>query len=417
MPPAKDEQAIEQSFEWQPSREHALSRLQAFLPNAGETYTTERNFDLGAMHRGNVSLLSPWIRHRLILESEILRTTLKTWSQAPSEKFVQEVFWRTYFKGWLQHYPQVWDRYQADLQKIMKSLGSEPVLSANFDRASEARTGIECFDTWVRELVDTGYLHNHARMWFASIWIFTLKLPWQLGADFFYRHLLDGDPASNTLSWRWVAGLHTKGKTYLARADNIAHYTQGRFAHVEGLAERAPALIEENLGPAKDLSRNDFPAFDRDYAFLVTSDDCLPETLPIPRPPVAAFGISRVGHPIDSGERVLAFCDNALADALGRVEARFAVPTVRGGEKHIIEQVVDWVHGLGVKNVVCARVPVGPGRALIDKIGETLSTHGITFLEIQRDYDSTVWPYTKRGFFALKKKIPAIIETLNFGDS
>jgi deoxyribodipyrimidine photo-lyase len=66
----------------------------------------------------------------------------------------------------------------------------------------------------VQELVETGYLHNHARMWFASIWIFTLRLPWELGADFFLRHLLDGDAASNTLSWRWVAGLHTKGKHY-----------------------------------------------------------------------------------------------------------------------------------------------------------------------------------------------------------
>ena len=100
--------------------------------------------------------------------------------------------------------------------------------------------------TSLRELVDTGYLHNHTRMWFASIWIFTLGLPWQLGADFFYRHLLDGDAASNTLSWRWVAGLQTAGKTYLATASNISRYTEGRFSP-SGLATSARALVEEPL--------------------------------------------------------------------------------------------------------------------------------------------------------------------------
>jgi deoxyribodipyrimidine photo-lyase len=66
-------------------------------------------------------------------------------------------------------------------------------------------------------------------MWFASIWIFTLGLPWRIGADFFYRHLLDGDAASNTLSWRWVAGLHTRGKAYAAESWNIEKFTGGRF--------------------------------------------------------------------------------------------------------------------------------------------------------------------------------------------
>ncbi|BAU31831.1 deoxyribodipyrimidine photo-lyase [Microcella alkaliphila] len=78
-------------------------------------------------------------------------------------------------------------------------------------------------------------------MWFASIWIFTLRLPWQLGADVFLRNLLDGDPASNTLSWRWVAGLQTRGKTYQATADNIARFTDGRY-RPRGLATTAEPL-------------------------------------------------------------------------------------------------------------------------------------------------------------------------------
>ena len=79
------------------------------------------------------------------------------------------------------------------------------------------------------ELRTEGWLHNHTRMWFASIWIFTLRLPWPLGAALFEHHLKDADAASNTLSWRWVAGIQTPGKHYLARAENIARYTNGRF--------------------------------------------------------------------------------------------------------------------------------------------------------------------------------------------
>ena len=90
-------------------------------------------------------------------------------------------------------------------------------------------------------------------MWFASIWVFTLGLPWQLGADLFYRHLIDGDPASNTLSWRWVCGLHTRGKTYLARVSNILNYTDNRFSPHGQLAISAPPLSEARVFPIRNL--------------------------------------------------------------------------------------------------------------------------------------------------------------------
>ncbi len=131
----------------------------------------------------------------------------------------------------------------------MESAGG---LARAYRRAVEGKTGIECFDAWVEELLETGYLHNHTRMWFASIWIFTLRLPWELGADFTYRHFIDGDPASNTLSWRWVGGLHTRGKTYLARPDNIADHTGGRF-RPKNLATAAVALEEPPMGPIQPL--------------------------------------------------------------------------------------------------------------------------------------------------------------------
>ncbi|MCI5045598.1 MAG: hypothetical protein MRY72_12955, partial [Aquisalinus sp.] len=222
--------------DWVPSQAAAQARLQAFLPRTGRAYASERNYDFGPARRENISCLSPWIRHRLLTEAEVLKPVLERFSLGTAEKFVQEVFWRTYFKGYLEQHPDIWTEYRQGLAAALEDMSGNSGLQLAYEKACAGHTGIACFDAWAHELVATGYLHNHARMWFASIWIFTLKLPWVLGADFFYRHLLDGDAASNTLSWRWVGGLHTKGKTYLARADNIDKYTDGRFVRAGDLA-------------------------------------------------------------------------------------------------------------------------------------------------------------------------------------
>ena len=113
-------------------------------------------------------------------------------------------------------------------------------------------------------------------MWFASIWIFTLRLPWELGAQFFLNHLIDGDPASNTLSWRWVGGLHTKGKTYLARPSNIAKYTNGQFESTGQLALTAQPLVEVYDHPLVPLTFTQ-PAPQNECLVLVTPEDCNPE--------------------------------------------------------------------------------------------------------------------------------------------
>ena len=93
-------------------------------------------------------------------------------------------------------------------------------------------------------------------MWFASIWIFTLNLPWQLGADFFMQHLLDGDPASNTLSWRWVAGIQTKGKNYLARKSNIEKYSNIKLNENETLNENVYPIQDDKVYNIKEININ-----------------------------------------------------------------------------------------------------------------------------------------------------------------
>ncbi len=229
-----------------PTRSAARQQLSTFLPRAGQHYERRRNFDLGSGDRDNVSCLSPWIRHRLLLEREVALAAAEAHGEG-ADKFIDEVFWRTYFRGWMAHHPAVWACYCPAVAAAADEAGADPGLADRLRAAETGRTGNAAFDHWSRELAATGYLHNHARMWFASIWVFTLRLPWALGADFFLRHLLDGDPASNTLSWRWVCGLHTRGKTYLARRDNILKFTEGRLDPGPGLAQQAEPLQEPDV--------------------------------------------------------------------------------------------------------------------------------------------------------------------------
>ncbi|MFM8820110.1 MAG: FAD-binding domain-containing protein, partial [Phenylobacterium sp.] len=236
-----------------PTREAALERLARFVPRAGRDYAQGRNLDPGPGRPGAVSQLSPYLRHRVITEAEVVEAVLARHGPAEAEKFIQEVVWRTYWKGWLEMRPAVWTRFLEARDRVRDDFVGLKTLT----EAEAGRTGVEGFDDWARELVQTGYLHNHARMWFASIWIFTLRLPWALGADFFLRHLIDADPASNTLSWRWVAGLQTPGKTYLATRENIARFTEGRCGFgrrlLEGLRlRRQPGGGEAPLGEPRD---------------------------------------------------------------------------------------------------------------------------------------------------------------------
>ncbi|NCU73502.1 MAG: deoxyribodipyrimidine photolyase, partial [Candidatus Fonsibacter ubiquis] len=219
-------------------REQGIAKLKEFSENHLSNYAKSRNFDYGPSKRDNVSNLSKYITHRIIDEQEVIQTAHSKFAYIKIEKFIQEVFWRTYWKGWLEMRPRVWTSYIEDLKQLEKQKDS-----VEYQQAISGKTSIECFNDWANELIKYNYLHNHARMWFASIWIFTLKLPWQLGADFFLKHLLDGDAASNTLSWRWVAGLQTKGKNYLATKFNINTFSAKKY-EVLKLNDQASPLFE-----------------------------------------------------------------------------------------------------------------------------------------------------------------------------
>ncbi len=402
-----------------PSRGAAAARLRSFLPGAGRRYAERRNFDLGPGNRENVSLLSPHLRHRLIREEEVAETVLGYHSAAAAEKFLQEVLWRTYWKGWLEMRPAVWARYRQDVAALADELDRDAALFERWNAAVSGRTGIACFDAWVRELLSLGYLHNHARMWFASIWIFTLKLPWPLGADLFLRHLLDGDPASNTLSWRWVAGLQTPGKTYLARADNIARYTAGRFADTPGLATSAVPLEEARPEPPQPLPPAGRLNGDEAVALLVTEEDCDPVSLGIPPGRVqAAAGLTRTRgrSPLPAGPGPAAFSVRAVGDALERVRTWCGCSTVAVSGQVRLDAMVDWARSTGVRHVVTAWAPAGPTAEWLAQYHDRLAEHNIDLTMIRRSWDEGLWPHATKGFFAFKHQYPQTLKGLGIVD-
>ena len=323
------------------TRSAGLARLTAFVPLAGRAYRETRNEDRGPSDRSNVSMLAAYVRARLVTEDEVLRAVLARHSAAAAEKFVQEVLWRTYWKGWLETRPIVWRHYLRDLDSASAAVARDPDLARRLLEATEGRTGNAAFDAWSRELVATNYLHNHARMWFASIWIFTLQLPWELGADFFMQHLLCGDPASNTLSWRWVAGLQTKGKTYLATRENIRRYTNGRLDPGPHLAREAAAIEGPSYGPGSVPALDLEPQGDRTL-LVVHDDDAAIETLAIHGlGVVASIGLlaanGRSPHAV--APAVAAFARGAVADALARAPRGDAETIVELGSLGSVDEI------------------------------------------------------------------------------
>lgn len=383
-----------------PSRQAALERLRRFAPKAGRAYASGRNSDAGPGNPTAVSMLSPYLRRRMVTEREVIEEVLKHHSPEAAEKFIQEVFWRTYWKGWLEMRPAIWKHYLAEREAAL----TDP--PADYQAAIEGRTGIEGFDDWAQELARTGWLHNHARMWFASIWIFTLKLPWALGADFFYRHLLDADAASNTLSWRWVAGLHTKGKTYLARADNIEKYTNGRF-RPRDLAPFAEPLIEAFETPAPLPPRDAQTRVpDGPYVLLLTEDDLNPDSWPgfATNPPQAVIVLEPTPEAnLNGGEFSMQFSKDAMQDAVTRIDrpVTFCEQTASG--------LTQTMSGRTADRLVIPYQLSGPSAPSLNRSLVKLKAAGITVHELKRSWDDHAWPHATAGFFKLKKKIPKLM--------
>ena len=391
-----------------PTREEGLKRLEEFLPRAGADYATGRNHVPGV-----VSGLSPYVRHRLVTESEIAAAVLNRHSAEGAGKFLQEICWRTYWKGWMEMRPGVWSRYLEVLPALREPSQSDPDFHRRLQSAETGETGLECLDDWVRELRETGYLHNHVRMWFASIWIHTLRLPWQLGADFFMRHLLDGDPASNTLSWRWVCGLQTKGKVYLATAENIERYTDGRYAPHGLLAREAPPLEEEfTVAPPLQLGRSDTHLPGEKTLLIVTEEDLTPESWEIPKGDLAGVVLVDTSEAYPGiGELPAAFKRAALEGTAARLESFSPRPVMllRGDRVTMIEGLRRHLRESEAASLSLMQLPVGPAHNLIQPVLSELIGEGVTLRTLRRPWDDAFWPHATHGFFKFRERIPATL--------
>jgi len=195
---------------FEPTRAAALDRLA--VVNLDQ-YARARNF-----LDGPVTRLSPYVTHGFLTLPEVLRAVHARRPLGVRDKFVYELAWREYFR-------HVW---HCEGEGIFESLHAGPLPDHAYARVvpadvCEARTGVPVVDTAVCQLYDTGWLHNHARMWIASYMVHLRRVHWRVGADWLYGHLLDGDLSSNHLSWQWVAGT-ASAKPYLFNAANVAKY-------------------------------------------------------------------------------------------------------------------------------------------------------------------------------------------------
>ncbi len=387
-----------------PSRQFGLALLAQFVPQAGESYAQMRNFDLGPDSVS--SRLSPFLRHRILTEPEVISAVANAHGTEGRE-FISQLLYRTYWKGWLQMRPALWREYRHGVLSAQKRLSTEFGLDRTYEMACAGKTGIDGFDAWGQELVRTGHMHNHARLWFASIWIFTLQLPWELGADFFLRHLLDGDPASNTLSWRWVAGLHTPGKCYLATPQNIARFTEGRFRPKE-LAESARTIagsigVEAGPCPQGGLWDKNLPT-----ALLLHEDDLSPDWLLNQglRPVSTAFLMTpETRSPFEVSPRIRDFLSSAMRDCAARLAGRLGGIHGPVNGQRAQDALVAWARQSEARQIVTPFAPIGPMSEQLDALSKRLAAENIMLVGALRSYDAEFWPFATHGFFRFRDAV------------
>jgi deoxyribodipyrimidine photo-lyase len=246
-------------------RRAALERLAAIEPHR---YGQTRNALAGAVTR-----LSPYIRHGVLPLAEV-RDAVFAWLEASGaprqqgEKLIQELAWRDY---WQRLWQQLGDGIWHNREPLKTGHAPEHYASALPEDIRQGQTGLACIDAFSSELSNTGWLHNHARMWLASYVVHWRRVQWQAGARWFLQHLLDGDPASNNLSWQWVASCFSS-KPYIFNRANLERFSGGVHCQACGAAAAgrcpfdasyealASQLFAEELEPAPHIpARPDAP--------------------------------------------------------------------------------------------------------------------------------------------------------------
>ena len=368
------------------TRKEALDAMERYIENNISDYTAKRNFDFGPQNRKNISCLSPYITHRLISEYEVAKKTLSKYPYQKVEKFIQEIFWRVYWKGWLELRPKVWTDFVEDTKNIENT--------NEYEKAINGETNIDCFNDWVKELKENNYLHNHTRMWFASIWIFTLKLPWQKGAEFFLRELYDGDAASNTLSWRWVAGIQTKGKNYIAQNWNINKFTNNKYKDLK-LNENPQPIIDQRDYKISPLSiSNNETASDKlvffenelDFQFFNIDN----------HKKVYCILLANDERQVKLGSKVLDYKKNLIKNQIQNSGLKIEFIE---GNKFIELSNMD-------KDFDIVYPSIGENMSFLKRV---IKKNNLNINYLTREEDNYCWQFSNKGYFNFKSNIPKIL--------
>ena len=372
-----------------PTRIEAKKNLTYFIEEKLVNYSKLRNFKIDIDDKTTTSNLSPYITHGILSENEVIRESLKKHSYLTSEKFIQEILWRIYWRGWLELRPQVWKNYLKNLKKLKDEFKD----NRKYIQVTEGNSNIECFNDWVKELKESNYLHNHARMWFASIWIFTFNLPWELGAAFFMKYLYDGDTASNTLSWRWVAGIQTKGKHYLAKEWNIKKFTNEKYKKI---------AINENALPIKE---------NIEYSII---------------------NKELKNQKIEGNKKLLIFENNLFfenSEYNDKIFEKIIIVKNDNRKNSLCKKVInfkndlinDQLNRLNKKSISCDIINIDDIKKIKEDfyifypyVGENLDFIKLNNLTkvnfLYREIDLFAWQYCNKGFFNFKNYIPKIIQ-------
>ena len=376
--------------------------LENFLQEKITKYSQYRNFDYGPNYPHKVvSGLSPYISKGIIKEEYILNKINDCTNI--SDKFIQEVLWRTYWKGWLERHQEVWSEYRDSIELELENI-QHSGLTEKYEQAINGKTNLEPYDEWINQLKNTGYLHNHTRMWFASIWIHFFGLPWQLGAKLFYDHLLDADIASNTLSWRWVAGLQTQGKKYIATSQNIMKFSLSRFKSFN-----LPRLTSIDI-PFKKYTLNEINC-NNDFildpnkknAYLVVENN---------------LDINFIEQNRDNIFIVLLLQTSNFKNNLSRISEKFqtscSIDFINLCKQHDINikkidiskcfsQCLKILKEEKIFNTYSDYITLGFEKDIITKLITSFKNHNISYNFFLSNFYKEVWSFCNKGFFNFKK--------------
>ncbi|WP_085047440.1 FAD-binding domain-containing protein, partial [Brevirhabdus pacifica] len=375
----------------------ALNILNAFLPDA-------------AGEHADIAALAPYLRHRLLSEAELLEAALARHGAANLPGLMRLMSRRLHARAWIQARPSVWYGYRQGVATAADKMQRDEGLHQAWQDACDGQTGIEPFNAWARELVDTGTLAHRKRRWFASVWIFTLRLPWELGADFFMRHLLDGDPSLNTVLWREVAGLQD-GHPYLVTVEEIAEGSPPGHGLCHSALTRAARAIGGEAPPLP--APINWERADRIGAtgLVVHEDDLSPEKL-LPHD----LDIAEIRFLSSTEERavmppasaVLGFAQVGMADARRRLgpSEKPVRPLAPWGT---VEATLEWVLDRGLRQVVTAHAQVGPAAEKLADLEARLRIHRIPLRRLPRRIDVETFAQGHASLLQFRRAFPEML--------